>query len=94
MVSRLFIYKEAIHRRKQDSMMKRLFILTIKYIPIIMMIGMLGNNLLYYFEIGGDWVNLFDIFFGNSLITTFLLYIYVAIRLAYAVGIGSSLQPI
>ena len=49
-----------------------------------MMIGMLGNNLLYYLEIGGDWVYLFDIFFGNSLITTFLLYIC-----SYAFGLCS-----
>ena len=54
--------------------MKRLFILTVKYTPIIMMIGMLGNNLFYYFGIRGGWVNLFDIFFGNSLIATLLLY--------------------
>lgn len=62
-----------MHTQKQT--MKRLFILTIKFTPVIMMIGILGNNLLYYFGIGGNWVNLFDIFFGNSLITTFLLYI-------------------
>lgn len=55
--------------------MKRLFVLTIKYMPIIMMIGMLGNNLCYYFDIGGRWVFFFNFIFGNSLITSILLYV-------------------
>lgn len=44
--------------------MKRLFVLTIKYIPIIQLIGMLINNSLYTYDINiefdyiGDFPNL------------------------------------
>lgn len=54
--------------------MKHLFILLIKFIPAIQMAGMLLNNTLYYFDI--DYLTyIFDFTIGNSLITTFLLYI-------------------
>ena len=55
--------------------MKKGFLLLIKYIPIIQMVGMLVNNTLYYFDIINRYVYILDYLVGNSLITTILLYV-------------------
>lgn len=54
--------------------MKHLFILLIKFIPAIQMAGMLINNTLYYFDIN-YLTYITDFAIGNSIITTFLLYV-------------------
>lgn len=53
--------------------MKRLFIVLIKYIPIIQMVGMLFNNILYCFSDIYIISYLLDFIIGNSITTTFLL---------------------
>lgn len=54
--------------------MKKLFLLLIKFIPVIQMAGMLINNTLYHLEI--PYVSIIlDFTIGNSYIATFLLYI-------------------
>lgn len=55
--------------------MKKLFVLMIKFVPIIMMVGMLSTNLCCYFEVGLMWTNLFDFILGNSLLISILLYV-------------------
>lgn len=55
--------------------MKRLFIVLIKYIPIIQMVGMLFNNILYCFSDIYIISYLLDFIIGNSITTTFLLYV-------------------
>lgn len=55
--------------------MKRLFIVLIKYIPIIQMVGMLFNNILYCFSNIYIISYLLDFIIGNSITTTFLLYV-------------------
>lgn len=54
--------------------MKHLFILLIKFIPAIQMAGMLLNNTFYYFDID-YFTYITDFTIGNSIITTFLLYV-------------------
>lgn len=56
-------------------MLRKLLILLIKYIPVIQMMGMLFNNLLYYFDINNNIVYNLDFILGNSIITTILLYV-------------------
>ena len=53
--------------------MKHLFIL-LSNIPAIQMAGMLLNNTLYYFDID-YFTYITDFTIGNSIITTFLLYV-------------------
>lgn len=55
--------------------LKDVFVLLIKYMPIIQMVGMLFNNLLYYFQICNQLCYIIDFIIGNSLITTFLLFV-------------------
>lgn len=55
--------------------MKRLFIVLIKYIPIIQMVGMLFNNILYCFSNIYIISYILDFIIGNSITTTFLLYV-------------------
>lgn len=55
--------------------MKGLFIVLIKYIPIIQMVGMLFNNILYCFSYIYIISYLLDFIIGNSITTTFLLYV-------------------
>lgn len=55
--------------------MRKLFILLIKYIPIIRMVGILICNTLRYFKICNKLSQLIDSIIGGSLITTFLIYI-------------------
>lgn len=56
-------------------MLRKLLILLIKYIPIIQMVGMLFNNIIYYFNINNTITYTLDFIIGNSIITTILLYI-------------------
>lgn len=55
--------------------LKDIFVLLIKYIPIIQMVGMLFNNILFYFDIYRPICYCMDFTIGNSIITTFLLYV-------------------
>ena len=55
--------------------LKDIFILLIKYIPIVQMVGMIFNNLLFYFNICNQVCYIIDFVIGNSLITTFLLFV-------------------
>lgn len=55
--------------------LKDVFVLIIKYMPIIQMVGMLFNNLLYYFQICNQLCYCIDLIIGNSVITTFLLFV-------------------
>ena len=55
--------------------LKDVFVLLIKYIPIIQMVGMLFNNLLYYLNICRPLSYMIDFVIGNSIITTFLLFV-------------------
>lgn len=55
--------------------LKDIFILLIKYMPIVQMVGMLFNNLLFYFNIFNEFCYIIDFVIGNSLITTFLLFV-------------------
>ena len=54
--------------------LKDIFVLLIKYIPIIQMVGMLVN-LLYYFGLFRPICYIMDFALGNSIITTFLLFV-------------------
>lgn len=51
--------------------MKRLFIVLIKYIPIIQMVGMLFNNILYCFSDIYIISYILDFIIGNSITTTY-----------------------
>lgn len=55
--------------------LKDVFVLLIKYMPIIQMVGMLFNNLIYYFQLCNELSYISDFILGNSLITTFLLFV-------------------
>lgn len=55
--------------------MKKGFLLLIKYIPIMQMVGMLVNNTLYCFDVITKTYYIVNYFIGNSIITTILLYI-------------------
>lgn len=55
--------------------MRRLLILLIKFIPVIQMTGMLLNNTAYYFGINNELSYTFDFLIGNSIVTTFLIYL-------------------
>lgn len=55
-------------------MLKKLFLILLKYIPVIQMAGMLVSNTLYYFEIYTYCSNIIGFLIGNSIIYTILLY--------------------
>lgn len=59
----------------QKLKLKDVFVLLIKYIPIIQMVGMLFNNILFYFDICKPFSYCLDFIIGNSIIATFLLYV-------------------
>lgn len=54
---------------------KQIFVLTIKYTPIIMMVSFFTNNLIFYFGLSERFSYYLDYFFGNSILFTLLLYI-------------------
>ena len=55
--------------------MKKLFLILIKFIPVIQLAGMLLNNTLYYFNVIKVASYITDFIIGNSVITTFLLFV-------------------
>lgn len=55
--------------------LKDVFVLIIKYMPIIQMVGMIFNNVIYYFQLCNELCYICDFILGNSLITTFLLFV-------------------
>lgn len=55
--------------------LKDIFVLIIKYMPIIQMVGMVSNNLLYYFAVCRPICYCLDFTIGNSITTSFLLYV-------------------
>lgn len=55
--------------------MERLFVLTIKYIPIIQLIGMLINNSLYTYDINIEFDYIGDFLLGNSIVNISMLYV-------------------
>lgn len=59
----------------ENKLLKKIFLLLIKYIPIIQMVGMLINNTLYCFDIITKTYHLLNYLTGNSLIATILLYV-------------------
>lgn len=56
-------------------MMKKAFVLLVKYIPVIQMAGMLVNNTLYKFDMLPRIGYLLDFVLGNSLLYFALIYI-------------------
>ena len=55
--------------------MKKLFLILIKFIPVIQLAGMLLNNTLYCFDVIKLCSYITDFVLGNSVITTFLLFV-------------------
>lgn len=55
--------------------LKDVFVLLIKYMPIIQMVGILFNNCLYYFNGERFICYILDFAIGNSIVTTFLLLV-------------------
>lgn len=55
--------------------MKKLFVLSVKYIPTIQLVGMLINNTLYTFDILLPITYLLDFLIGGSLVYIILGYI-------------------
>lgn len=55
--------------------MKKLFLILIKFIPVIQLTGMLLNNTLYCFNVIKVASYITDFIIGNSVITTFLLFV-------------------
>lgn len=55
--------------------LKDIFVLIIKYMPIIQMVGMIFNNILFYLEFCRPICYIIDFTIGNSLTTIFLLYV-------------------
>ena len=58
-----------------NTICKKIFLISIKYFPIIQMIGMILNNILYLLFDEFKYIKLLDFVIGNSLITTILLYV-------------------
>lgn len=56
-------------------MTKKLFVIFIKYIPLVQMIGNIINNLLYIIITDNAIVKFNDFILGNSFLVTILLYI-------------------
>lgn len=54
---------------------KKLFILLIKYIPVVQMAGILISNILYNIFYDDFYSQILDFTIGNSFTTIFLLYI-------------------
>ena len=54
---------------------KKLFVLLIKYIPVVQMAGILISNILYNIFDDDFYSQILDFTIGNSFITIFLLYI-------------------
>lgn len=52
-------------------MMKKLFVLLIKYMPTIQLVGMLVNNTLYKYDVNLEFDYIGDFLLGNSIAKKF-----------------------
>lgn len=58
-----------------DFKLKNVFVLIVKFMPIIQMVGMIINNVLFYFDIETFTYQISAFLIGNSFITTILLIV-------------------
>lgn len=56
-------------------MMKKLFVLLIKYMPTIQLVGMLVNNTLYKYDVNLEFAYIGDFLLGNSIANITILYV-------------------
>ena len=56
-------------------MLKKVFLILVKYMPIIQMVAMLLNNTMYCFDVYTKMYYLLGYLAGNSIMTTILLYV-------------------
>lgn len=56
-------------------MMKKLFVLLIKYMPTIQLVGMLVNNTLYKYDVNLEFDYIGDFLLGNSIANITILYV-------------------
>lgn len=54
---------------------KKLFLILTKYVPIVQLISILLNNTLICFGINVDNAIILDFIFGNSIVTSLVLYV-------------------
>lgn len=55
--------------------MKKLFVLLIKYMPTIQLVGMLVNNTLYKYDVNIEFDYIGDFLLGNSIANITILYV-------------------
>lgn len=55
--------------------MKKIFLLFVKYLPVIQMAGFLFNNIIYYFNDTYTLAYILDFVLGNSIAYSILMYI-------------------
>ena len=60
---------------EKELTFRDVFVFTMKYIPIIQMVGMIVNNTLYYFEVCTFICILLDFLLGNSLLMCAVLMV-------------------
>lgn len=60
---------------QSDFKLKNIFVLIVKFMPIIQMVGMIINNVLFYFDIETFTYQISAFLIGNSFITTILLIV-------------------
>ncbi|WP_291625591.1 hypothetical protein [Clostridium sp.] len=54
---------------------KKIFLISIKYLPLLQMFSMILNNILYLLSDNFKYIKLLDFVIGNSLVSTILLYV-------------------
>lgn len=54
---------------------KKIFLISIKYLPLLQMFSMILNNTLYLLSDNFKYIKLLDFIIGNSLVSTILLYV-------------------
>lgn len=54
---------------------KKIFLISIKYLPLLQMFSMIFNNTLYLLSDNFKYIKLLDFVIGNSLVSTILLYV-------------------
>lgn len=54
---------------------KKIFLISIKYLPLLQMFSMILNNTLYLLSDNFKYIKLLDFVIGNSLVSTILLYV-------------------
>lgn len=54
---------------------KKIFLVSIKYLPLLQMFSMIFNNTLYLLSDNFKYIKLLDFVIGNSLVSTILLYV-------------------